>query len=92
MRRLEVNMHICPFHIGQALELRLEFLGDVVRGAQGLVGVHDDVDFDDDARAAVVGADGVDAGDHGGVGHCCGEGEVSIYGMQAVWRVDRDNK
>lgn len=80
MRRLEIDMHIRALHIRQALELRLQFLGDVVRGAQGLGGVHDDVDFDDDARAAVVGAHGVDACDHGGVRHCCGKGAVNGCG------------
>ena len=39
-------------------------------GAQRLVRIHDHVDFDDDARAAVIGPDGIDAGDHGGVRHC----------------------
>lgn len=42
-----------------------------MRSAQRLVGIHHHVDFNDDAGTAVVGADGIDAGDHGGVRHCC---------------------
>jgi hypothetical protein len=71
MIRLVIDMDICALHIGQALELDLQFLSDVVRGAQGFFWVHDDVDFDDEAGARVVCADGVDLFDCGGVGHCC---------------------
>lgn len=72
MARLEINMHIRPLDIRQTLQLELELFGDVVRGAKGFIGVHDNVDFDNDARAGVVGADGVKAEDHGRVCHCYG--------------------
>ena len=67
---LIVHMHIRPLHIRQALELDLEFLCDVVGGAQGGLWVHDDVDFDNQAGPRVVGADGVDLQDSRRVCHC----------------------
>ena len=69
MISLIIDMDICPLHIGQALKLNLEFLGDIVGSAEGVVGVHDDVYFDDEAGAGVVGADSVDLEDVGGVCH-----------------------
>lgn len=62
-------MNIRSLDIRQAFKFHLKFFGDVVRGAQGFAGVHDDVDFDDDAWSAVVGAYGVDCCDHGGMRH-----------------------
>lgn len=61
--RLEINMHIRPLHIRQALELHLQILGHVVSRAQRLGGVHDHVHLDDDARAGVVRAHGVEGED-----------------------------
>lgn len=69
MASLEINMDIGALHVRQALQLHLKFLSDVVRVAQGFVRVHYDVDFDDDARSAVVGPHGIDAGDHWGMCH-----------------------
>ena len=71
MGGLKVDMHIRPLDIRQRLELHLQLLGDIVSGTERLVGVHDDVDLDEETRAGGVGADGVDGGDHWGVGHCC---------------------
>ena len=72
-----VDVDIGALDVGQALELDLEGLGDVVGIAQRLVRGHDDVDFDDDARPAVVSANGVEGEDLGGVGHCCEWQKVS---------------
>ncbi|OSS48738.1 hypothetical protein B5807_06873 [Epicoccum nigrum] len=69
MIRLVIDVHIGALHIRQALELDLQLLRDVVGGAQAGVGVHDDVDLDDEAGARVVGAHRVDLADGGGVGH-----------------------
>lgn len=71
MARLEINVHVRALHVRQAFKLNLQVLGDVVGGAQRLGRVHDDVNLDDDARARVVGADGVEGEDLGGVRHCC---------------------
>ena len=69
MAGFEINMHIRPLDIRQALQFELELLGNIVRGAEGLVGIHNNVDFDDDARAGVVRAHGIEAEDHGRVRH-----------------------
>ena len=69
MRSLIVNVDIRPLHIRQRLELSLQLLGNVMGGLEGHVAVHDDVDFDEEARAGGVSADGVDGGYLGGVGH-----------------------
>lgn len=69
---LVVDVHVGALDVGQALELDLQGLGDVVGIAQGLLRGHDDVDFDDDARPAVVGANGVDGQDVRRVRHCYG--------------------
>jgi hypothetical protein len=66
-----IDMHIGPLDIGQALEFDLQFLCNIVGSAQSFLGVHDDVDFDNEAGARVVGADRVDLADEGGVCHCC---------------------
>lgn len=47
MGSLIVNVNISTLDVGKGLKLDLEFLGDIVGGAQGLVGFHDDVDFDE---------------------------------------------
>jgi len=80
MRRLVVDVDVCTLDIGQRLELHLQLLRDVVGRLEGLVGVHDDVDLDEQARSGRVGADGVDCGDQGGVGHCCFVVSRSVYG------------
>lgn len=63
VRGLVVDVDVGALDVGEVLELELELLGDVVGGAQGGLGVHDDVDLGDEARARVVDADGVDAED-----------------------------
>ena len=73
MRRFVIDMYIRSFDIGETFQLHLKFLGDIMGGSQGLVRIHDDVDFDDDSRSGVVCSDGVDGDNHGGVGHCCFE-------------------
>ena len=70
MISLIINMHIRPLHIGQTLKLNLQLLGHIMSSAQSGLWIHDDVDFDDEAGTAVVGADGVDLEDVGGVCHC----------------------
>ena len=64
VRRLVVDVDVRPFHIRQALQLRLEFLGHIVRRTKGLGRVHDDVDLDNDAGSAVIRPHGVDGDDH----------------------------
>jgi hypothetical protein len=59
--RLIVNVHVGTLNGRQLLELDLEVLGDVVGHLETLVAVNDNVDLGDDARTAVVGADGVNA-------------------------------
>jgi len=66
---LIINMNISALDVRKTLELDLELLGNVVRRSEGFFGVHDDVDFDDEAGAGVVGADRVDLADEGGVCH-----------------------
>jgi hypothetical protein len=71
MISLIIDMNIGALYIGQALELDLQLLCDIVGSAEGGIRVHDDVYFDDEAGTAVVCADGVDLEDVGGVCHCC---------------------
>ena len=68
---LVIYMHIRPLHIGQTLQLDLKFFSYIMRSAECRFGVHDDVDFDDEAGAAVVGAYGIDLEDGGRVCHRC---------------------
>lgn len=64
MTRLEIDVHVRPLHIRQALQLHLQRLGHIVRRPQRLPGVHDHVHLDDDPRPAVVRAHGVELADH----------------------------
>lgn len=79
MGSLIVNVDISTLDVGKGLKLDLEFLGDIVGSAQGLVGFHDDVNFDKKTGTGGVCAHSVDGGDKGGVGHCCGD--KSAYGF-----------
>lgn len=68
VRGLVVDVDVGALNVGQVLELELELLGDVVGGAQGGVGVHDDVDLGDEAGAGMVAPHRVDAADQVAVG------------------------
>ena len=67
--RLKVNVHICPLDIRQTFQLHLQLLSHVVRTAQGLRGIHDNIDFHYDARTRVVGANGVNGNNGGRMRH-----------------------
>lgn len=71
MARLIVDVHVSALNGRQLLELDLEILSDVVGNFEALVAVNDNVDLGNDARAAVVGADGVDALNGRRVCHGC---------------------
>lgn len=73
MARLEIDMHIRPLNIRQTLQLHLQILRHIMCRAQRLVGIHDHIHLDDDARAGMVRAHGVEGEDlrrvrHGDVG------------------------
>ena len=63
-------MNVSSLNIGKTFQLHLELFGNVVGGFERFRWVHDDVYFDYHAWAAMVGADGVDGLDQGGMGHC----------------------
>ena len=47
MVRLEIDVNVCPLHIRQALKLNLQFFRYIVCAPQGIIWIHDDVNFDD---------------------------------------------
>lgn len=53
---LVVNVDKSALDVGQALELALQRLADIMRIAQADLRVHDDVDLDVETLAGVVGA------------------------------------
>lgn len=85
MARLVVDVDVRALDVRQRLDLDLQRFGAVVRFFHGLVLVDDDVDFDDEARAGVPGADGVEGEDHGVVGHCCGESGECLASGSSTW-------
>lgn len=77
---LVIDVDVRALDVRQALELDLQRLGAVVRFLDRLVLVQHDVDFDDEARARVPGAHGVEGLDQGGVRHCFGsDGSVWVF-------------
>lgn len=78
MARLVVDVDIRALDVRQGFNFDLQRFGAVVRFFDGLVLVDDDVDFDDEARAGVPGADGVEGEDHRVVGHCLVGANVSL--------------
>lgn len=89
MAGLVVNVHVRALHVGQALQLDLQRLGHVVRVPQRFVRSHDDVDFYNDPRPAVIRANRVEGQDLGRVRHCyVGEASFSISGIiGAPWEI-----
>lgn len=67
MRRLIINMNIRPLDIRQGLQLELQLLCNIMRRAQRLIRIHDDIDLDHQPGPTVPGADGVDGDDAGRV-------------------------
>jgi hypothetical protein len=59
---LVIDVNVGTLDIRQRLELHLQLLGNVMGSAEGIGGIHDDVDLDEEARAGGIGADGVDGG------------------------------
>ena len=63
MASLVIDMDIRALDVRERLDLDLQRFGAVVRFFHCLMLVDDDVDFDDEARAGVPGADGVEGED-----------------------------
>lgn len=53
---LVVDMDECPLHLGKTFQFPLQALADIVRVAQGGLGIHDDVDLDVKMLSGMVGS------------------------------------
>ena len=71
MTSLVVDVDVGSLHVGQTLKLDLEFFGNVVRGPETVLGIHDDVDLHDQTGAGMVGPHSVDLLDGRRVRHGC---------------------
>lgn len=81
MRRLIIHMDIRPLHIRQTLQLRLQLLSHIMCLFQTKLPIHHNVDFDNETRARMPCAHGVELGyarvvRHGDVGDVLKEGCV----------------
>jgi len=66
---LKVDVDVGALNVWQILELDLQLFSDVVGMLQAGFRVHDDVDLDNETRAAVVGSNSINGGDLGGMRH-----------------------
>lgn len=76
--RLVVNVHVSTLHIWKRLEFDLQLLRHVVGRTKRLIGLHDDIDFDEKTGARGISSDCVDGRDERGVSHGCEK--ISIAG------------